>query len=105
MPWIWKSFQVDKMDIPAKLPGNSTANSQGNSRFADAAGAEQCYEPLISKPVANLTDHRFTPNHRDRPYGEPSAASRPIVPALRTACERDDAADERVAPSFDVCDV
>jgi hypothetical protein len=28
-----------------------------------------------------------------------------VVPALRTACERDDGADERVAPSLDVCDV
>src|SRR6202035_4161225 len=27
------------------------------------------------------------------------------VPALPTTCERDDSADERVAPSLDVCDV
>ena len=59
MPRIGKAFQVNKMDFPAKLLGNGAANSQGNGRLANAAGAEQCYEPLISKLVANLADAPF----------------------------------------------
>jgi hypothetical protein len=46
------------MDIPAKLLGNGAANSQGNGRLANAAEAEQCYEPLISKLVADLAGDR-----------------------------------------------
>src|SRR6266849_3081238 len=105
MARIGKAFQVNKMDIPAKLLGNGAANSQGNGRLANAAGAEQCYEPLISKLVANFADDRFAPNHHDRSHGEPALVPELIVPALRIACERDDCADERVAPSLDVCDV
>src|SRR5713226_4229501 len=105
MPRIGKAFQVNKIDFPAKLLGNGAANSQGNGRLANAAGAEQCYEPLISKLVANLADDRFAPNHHDRSHGEPALVPELIVPALRIACERDDCADERVAPSLDVCDV
>src|SRR5216684_5280070 len=41
MPRIGKAFQVNKIDFPAKLLGNGAANSQGNGRLADAAGAEQ----------------------------------------------------------------
>src|SRR6267154_6108987 len=36
MPRIGKTFQVDKVDFPAKLLGNGAANSQGNGRLADA---------------------------------------------------------------------
>src|SRR5882757_3907283 len=53
MPRIGKAFQVNKMDIAAKLLGSGAADSQGNGRLADAAGAEQCHEPLISKLVGN----------------------------------------------------
>src|SRR6202051_3596196 len=105
MARIGKAFQVSKIDIPAKLLGNSAANSQGNGRLANAAGAEQCYEPLISKLVANLADHRFAPNHRDRSHGEPALVPELGVPAFRAATEGDNGADERVAPSLDVCDV
>src|SRR6266702_3533547 len=105
VPRIGKAFQVDKMDFAAKLLGNGAANSQGNGRLADAAGAEQCHEPLISKLVANLADDRFAPNHHDRPHGEPALVAELIVPAFRIAGERDHGADERVAPSLDVCDV
>src|SRR5712675_3029810 len=105
MARIGKAFQVNKMDFPAKLLGNGAANSQGNARLANAAGAAQCHEPLISKLVANLADHRFAPNHRDRPHGEPALVAELIVPAFRIAGERDNGADERVAPSLDVCDV
>ena len=59
MTRIGKAFQVNKIDFPAKLLGNGAANSQGNGRLANAAGAEQCYEPLISKLVANLADAPF----------------------------------------------
>src|ERR1700692_2819395 len=69
MPRIGKVFQVDKMDFPAKLLGSGAANRQGNGRLADAARAEQCYEPLIPKLVANVADHRFAPNHRERSHG------------------------------------
>src|SRR5712675_3341188 len=92
------------MDFPGKLLGNRAGNSQGNGRLANAAGAEQCYEPLVSKLVANLADHRVAPNHPARLCGQPAWLSGPVVPALRTACERDDGADERVAPSLDVYD-
>jgi hypothetical protein len=101
---IGKASQVNKMDLAAKLVGEGAAHGQGNGRLTDAAGAEQCYEPLISKRVANLADDRFAPNHHERSDG-PAPVSGPVAAALRTACERDDGADERVAPPFDVCDV
>src|ERR1700687_1094551 len=72
MPRIGKAFQVNKIDFPAKLLGSGAANSQGNGRLANAAAAEQGYQPLISKLVANLADHRFAPNHHERPHGEPA---------------------------------
>src|ERR1700686_4663144 len=57
-PWnkarIGKAFQIHKIDFPAKLLGSGAADSQRNGRFANAAGAEQCHEPFISKLVANL---------------------------------------------------
>ena len=105
MTRIGKAFQVNKIDFPAKLFGNGAANSQGNGRLANAAGAKQRYEPLISKLVADLADHRFAPNHHERSHREPALVPEPVVPALRTACERDDGADERIAPCLDVCDV
>src|SRR6266436_8231454 len=105
MTRIGETFQVNKVDFPAKLLGSGAANSQGNGRLANAAGAEQCHEPLISQLVANLADDRFAPNHHERSHGEPALVADLIVPALRTACERDHGADERVAPSLDVCDV
>src|SRR5712675_1368500 len=105
MARIGKAFQVNKIDFPAKLLGSGAANSQGNGRLANAAGAEQCHEPLISKLVANLADHRFAPNHRDRSHREPALVAELIVPAFRIAGERDHGADERIAPSLDVCDV
>src|SRR6266481_6092255 len=105
MARIGEAFQVNKIDFPAELLGSGAANSQGNGRLADAARAEQCYEPLISKLVANLADDRFAPNHHDRSHGQPALVPELSVPAFRTACERDDGADERVTPSPDVCDV
>src|SRR5712671_4506934 len=105
MARIGKASQVNKMDFLARLLGNGAANSQGNGRLANAAGAEQCHEPLISKLVANLADDRFAPNHHDRSHGEPALAGELVLPALRTASEGDDGADERVAPCLDVCDV
>src|SRR3984893_19599834 len=54
MAWIGKAFQLNKIDFPAKLLGSGAANSQGNGRLANAAGAKQWYEPLLSKLVANL---------------------------------------------------
>src|SRR5216683_3655692 len=105
MARIGKALQVNKMDFPAKLLGSGAANSQGNGCLANAAGAEQCHEPFISKLVANLADHRFAPNHHERSHGEPALVPELGVPALRIACERDNGADERVAPSLYVCDV
>src|SRR5260221_8012094 len=105
MARIGKAFQVNKMDFPAKRLGSGAANSQGNGRLANAAGAEQFYKPLVSKLVANLADHRVAANHPARLCGQPAWLSGLIVPALRTAGERDDGADERVAPSLDICDV
>src|SRR5258707_7877742 len=105
MPRIGKAFQVNKMDFPAKLLGRGATNRQGNGRLANAAGAEQCYEPLISELVANLADDRFAPNHHDRSRGEPALVPGLNVPAFRATSEGDNGADERVAPSLDVCDV
>ena len=73
--------------------------------MVNAAGAEQCYESLVSKLVANFPDHRVAPNHPARSCGQPAWLLELIVAALRTACERDHGADERIAPSLDVCDV
>src|SRR6476619_3468744 len=105
MTRIGEAFQVNKIDFAAKLFGGGAAYSTGNGRLANAAGAKQCYEPPISKLVANLADHRFAPNHHERSHREPALVPELVVPALRTACERDDGADERVAPCLDVCDV
>src|SRR5258705_822888 len=66
LPRIGKAFQVSKMDIPAKLLGSGAANSQGNGRLANAAGAEHGYEPLISNLVAILAYNRFGPDHLQR---------------------------------------
>src|SRR5438445_11298089 len=65
MTRIGEAFQVNKIDFPAKLLGRGAANSTGNGRLANAAGTKQCYEPLISKLVVNLADHRFAPNHHE----------------------------------------
>src|SRR6266478_6946875 len=105
MTRIGETFQVNKVDFPAKLFGGSPANSQGNGRLTNAARAEQGYEPLISKLVANLANDRFAPNHHERSHGEPALVAELSVPAFRATRERDDGADERVAPCLDVCDV
>src|SRR6266851_7436011 len=105
MPRIGKAFQINKIDFPAQLLGSGAANSQGNGRLANAAGAKQCYEPLISKLVADLADHRFAPNHHERSHGEPALVPELSVPAFRAACEGDNGTDEQVAPCLDVCDV
>src|ERR1700733_12493616 len=105
MPRIGEVFQVDKIDFPAKLLGGRVANSRGNGRLADAAGAEQCHEPLFSNLVADLADHRFAPNHHQRSHREPASMSGSVAAALRTAGGRDHGADERIAPPLDVCDV
>src|SRR5260370_19741408 len=105
MARIGRALKVNKRDFPAKLLGSGAANRQGNGRLANAARAEQCYEPLISKLVANLADDRFAPNHHDRSRGEPTLVPGLNVPAFRATNEGDNGADERVAPSLDVCDV
>src|SRR6476620_11719668 len=105
MTRIGEAFQVNKIDFAAKLFGRGAANSVGNGRLANAAGAKQCYEPPISKLVANLPDYRFAPNHHDRSHGEPALGGELGVPAFGAATEGDNGADERVAPSLDVCDV
>src|ERR1700681_2730240 len=105
MPRIGEVFQVNKIDFPAKLLSGGVANSGGNGRLANAARAKQCYKPPISKLVLNIADHRFAVNHHGRSRRQPALLSGPVVPALRTACERDDGADERVASCLDVCDV
>src|SRR5258706_13615462 len=105
MARIGEAFQVNKMDFPAKLLGSGAANSQGDDSLANTAGAEQRYEPLISKFVANLSDDRFAPNHHDRSHGEPALVGELGVAVFRATSERDDGADERIAPSLDVCDV
>src|SRR6267378_6671365 len=94
MARIGEAFQVYEIDFPAKLLGSGAANSQGNGRLANAAGAEQCHEPFVSKLVANLADHRFAPNHHERSQGEPALAGGLVLPALRTASKGDDGADE-----------
>src|SRR3984893_13294212 len=94
MAGIGEAFQVNKVDFPAKLLGRGAANSQGNGRLANAAGAEQCHEPLVPKLVANLADHRFAPNHHKRSHAEPALAGELVLPALRAASKGDDGADE-----------
>src|ERR1700720_4678964 len=44
-------------------------------------------------------------NVKLRPPSTPRHRELPVLPALRIAGERDDGADERVAPCLDVCDV
>src|SRR5258708_3881616 len=87
MTRIGETFQVNKVDFPAKLFGSGAANSQGDGRLANAAGAEQCHEPLISQLVANLADDRFAPNHRDRSHREPALVPELGVPAFRATSE------------------
>src|SRR5690349_20837073 len=85
-----RTHEVDQIDFAAKLLGGGAANSAGNGRLANAAGAKQCYDPSIAKLVADLTDHRFAPSHHDRSHGEPALVPERIVPARLIACERDD---------------
>src|SRR5271163_5236027 len=94
MARIGKAFQVDKIDFPAKLLDNGAANRQGNGRLANAAGAEQRHEPLVSKLVADLADDRFAPNHHERSPGEPALLRGLSVPAFRATSEGRDGADE-----------
>src|SRR6476661_5428251 len=75
MTRIGETFQVNKVDFPAKLFGDGPANSPGNGRLANAARAEQGYEPLISKLVANVPDDRFAPNHHKQSRREPALLS------------------------------
>src|SRR5882762_11492982 len=89
VPGIGEAFQVNKIDFPTKLLGGGAANSQGNGRLANAAGAEQCHEPLVSKLVANLADDRFASNHHERSHGEPALAGELSVPAFRATREGD----------------
>src|SRR5882757_5698125 len=105
MPWIGKAFQINKMDFPGKLRGNGAGNGQGDGRLANAAGAEQCYEPLISKLVANLADNLVASKHHNRSHREPALLPDLCVPVFRATSEGDNGADERIAPSLDVCDV
>lgn len=105
MPRVGKALQVDKMDFAAKIFGNGAANRQGDGRLANAARTEQCYEPRFPQLVADLADDQFAPNHRDRSQREPALWPEPGVPAFRAASAGDNVADERVAPSLDVCDV
>ena len=102
---VGEAFQVNKMDFSVKLLGNGAANGQGNCRLANAAWPKQCHEPLISKLVADLRDEHFAPYHHDRSNREAATVRDLRVPALRAVSERNDGADERVAPSLDVCDV
>ena len=88
MARIGEAFQVNKMNFPAKLLGSGAADSQGDDRLANAAGAEQCYEPLISKLVANLADDRFAANRHDRSHGEPALVGELGVPVFRATSER-----------------
>src|ERR1700720_4322884 len=92
MARIGEAFQVYEIDFPAKLLGSGAADSQGNGRLANAAGAEQCYEPLVSKLVANLADDRFAPNHPARSHGEPALLPKLSVPAFRATSEGDNGA-------------
>src|ERR1700733_14147871 len=84
MARIGKAFQVNEIDFPAKLLGSGAADSQGDGRLANAAGAEQGNESFFSKLVANLADRRFAPNHHERSHGGPALLG-PILPALGTA--------------------
>src|ERR1700741_1314789 len=103
MARIGKTLQINKIDSPVKLLDSGTTNSQGDRRLANSAGAEQCYEALVPKLGADVVGHRLTANHDMRSHGEPASVQYSIVPALRTGCERDDGADERVTPSLAVC--
>src|SRR5882757_6398061 len=105
VPRIGKALQVNKMDFPGKLVGNDAGNGQGNGRLANTAGAEQCYEPLVSKLVADLADNLFAPNHHDRSHGKPALGGELGIPVFRATNQRDDGADERIAPSLDVGDI
>jgi len=93
------------MDFPPNSSAAARPTAKAMVVFAKAAGAEQGYEPLISKLVANLADDRFAPNHHERSHGEPALVAELSVPAFRATREGDNAADERIAPCLDVCDV
>src|SRR6476620_11779387 len=82
MTRIGEAFQVNKIDFAAKLFGGGAAYSTGNGRLANAAGAKQCYEPPVSKLVANLPDHRLAPDHHKRSLGEPALGGELGVPAF-----------------------
>jgi hypothetical protein len=79
--------------------------SHDDRRLADASGAKQGDEPSLSNPVTNLGLRHLAANQHEGLRNESSWEIRPIAPAVLAIFKSVNGADERIAPSLDVCDV
>src|SRR5258708_28480595 len=79
--------------------------SHGDRRLADAPWTKQRDEPSLSNPVTNLGLRHLAANQHWGLRSEPSSGIGTIAPAALAIFKSDDGADERIAPSLDVCDV
>src|SRR6185295_3112588 len=79
--------------------------SHGDRRLADAPWTKQRDEPSLSNPVTNLGLRHLAANQHWGLRREPSLEIGAITLAALAIFKSDDSADERIAPSLDVCDV
>src|SRR5258708_12891867 len=79
--------------------------SHGDRRLADAPWTKQRDEPSLSNPVTNLGLRHLAANQHWGLRSEPSSGIGTIAPAALAIFKSDNGADERIAPSLDVCDV
>ena len=106
MTRIGEAFQVNKIDFAAKLFGGGAAYStrqwsscqcRRGQAVLRTAHLEACRKPrltTVSRPIIMSGRTGSLPWCRNLSF-----------PLSVLPCERDDGADERIAPSLDVCDV
>jgi hypothetical protein len=101
---IGETSKVYKVDLSAELLGDAVANSHCNGRLADATGTQEGNEPLLSKAVSELAEHRLAPNHPSLPRGQSPEVPTALL-VLRSIIESNNGPNERVSPSLNVGDV
>jgi len=106
MPWIGKAFQVNKMDFPGELLRQRRGQRPGQWSSCQCRRGR----PVVTnRSFRSLSLTSLTISSRpiimigrtgSLPWGEKLA-----LPIFRATSQRYDGADERIAPSFDICDV
>ena len=79
--------------------------SHGDRRLADAPWTKQRDEPSLSNPITNLGLRHLAANQHWGLRSKSSSEIGTIAPAALAIFKSDNGADERIAPSLDVCDV